>query len=143
VSPTRGLAVVDSSAIVALLADRADTGEWVRDAIGVRRIAAPRLMVFEAGNTIRRKQLAGALDSAGATRRHTRLCDLRVLHWPHSRLATRAWELRNSVTYYDATYVALAELLDAPLITLDRRLAQAHGPHCAFLTPPESPNREA
>ena len=54
----------------------------------------------------------------------------------HSRLATRAWEFRDSVTYYDATYVALAELLDAPLVTLDRRLARASGPRCAFLTPP-------
>ena len=56
----------------------------------------------------------------------------------HGRvLAERAWELRGSVTYADACYVALAELLDAPLITLDRRLAQAPGPRCAFLTPPE------
>lgn len=61
---------------------------------------------------------------------------MRVLHWPHRRLAVRAWQLRDSVTYYDATYVALAELLDAPLVTLDRRLAQAPGPRCTFLTPP-------
>ena len=61
---------------------------------------------------------------------------MRMTHWPHHKLAARAWELRGSVTYYDASYVALAELLDAPLVTLDRRLAQAHGPRCAFLTPP-------
>jgi predicted nucleic acid-binding protein len=40
------------------------------------------------------------------------------------------------VTYYDASYVALAEILDAPLVTLDRRPARAPGPRCAFLTPP-------
>ena len=61
-----------------------------------------------------------------------------AMHWPHSRLAVRAWELRQSVSYYDASYVALAELLDAPLVTLDRRPAQAHGPRCAFLVPPEA-----
>ena len=55
-----------------------------------------------------------------------------------SRLAVRAWELRGAVTYYNASYVALTELLDAPLITLDCRLAQAPGPQCAFLTPPEA-----
>jgi predicted nucleic acid-binding protein len=60
-----------------------------------------------------------------------------IQHWPHRLLASRAWELRDTVTYYDASYVALAELLDAPLVTLDRRLAQAPGPRCAFLTPPE------
>ena len=135
-SPTPGLAVVDSSAVVALLADQEDVGEWVRDTVGARRIAAPRLMMFEAGNTLRRQQLSGALDPAAAARRHTRLCEMRVLHWPHRRLAVRAWQLRDSVTYYDATYVALAELLDAPLVTLDRRLAQAPGPRCTFLTPP-------
>ena len=46
---------------------------------------------------------------------------------------------REWVTCYDASYVALAELLDAPLVTLDRRVARAHGPRCAFLTPPEAP----
>jgi predicted nucleic acid-binding protein len=57
--------------------------------------------------------------------------------WPVGRTSARAWELRGSVTYYDASYVALAELLDAPLVTLDPRLARAPGPRCEFLTPPE------
>lgn len=39
------------------------------------------------------------------------------------------------MTAYDATYVALAEVLDAPLVALDRRLARASGPRCAFVTP--------
>jgi predicted nucleic acid-binding protein len=135
-TPNPGLAVVDASAMVALIADDEDLGEWVRRAVGRRRIAAPRLMAFEASNAFRRRQLGGALDAGSATTMHSSLCTMRIMHWPHGRLAARAWELRKSVTYYDASYVALAELLDAPLVTLDRRLAQAHGPRCAFLTPP-------
>jgi len=50
--------------------------------------------------------------------------------------ADRVWELRGSVSSYDAWYVALAEGFDAGLITLDRRLAAAPGPSCEFLLPP-------
>jgi predicted nucleic acid-binding protein len=137
VSPTPGLVVVDASATVALLVDRDGRGRWVREAIGRRRVAAPRLMPFEVGNALRRRQLTGALGAAAATAMHTSLRAMTIQHWPHRLLASRAWELRDTVTYYDASYVALAELLDAPLVTLDRRLAQAPGPRCAFLTPPE------
>jgi predicted nucleic acid-binding protein len=47
------------------------------------------------------------------------------------------WALHPTVTAYDAAYVALAELLGVPLLTLDRRLARASGPLCSFLLPPE------
>jgi predicted nucleic acid-binding protein len=50
--------------------------------------------------------------------------------YPHDFLLPRVWELRNNLTAYDAVYVALAEALDAPLLTRDRRLAGAAG-HCA------------
>ena len=46
--------------------------------------------------------------------------------------------LRENVTSYDAWYVALAEALDCPLVTLDRRLSRASGPTCEFITPPRS-----
>ena len=58
--------------------------------------------------------------------------------WPLKALTTRAWALRESVTCYDACYVALAELLDVPLVTLDRRLARAPGPRCTVLVPPRT-----
>lgn len=135
-SPPRGIVVVDASATVTLLTNRGERGDWIQMVIGQRRVAAPRLMIFEAGNALRRQQRSGALARHSATAAHTSLCAMSIMSWPHRLLATRAWELRDTVTYYDATYVALAELLDAPLVTLDRRLAQAHGPRCAFLTPP-------
>lgn len=43
--------------------------------------------------------------------------------------------MRDAVSSYDGWYVALAEALDVPLLTLDRKLARAAGPRCAFLTP--------
>jgi predicted nucleic acid-binding protein len=47
--------------------------------------------------------------------------------YPHKVFLPRIWELRNNLSAYDAVYVSLAEVLDAPLITCDRRLAGAAG----------------
>jgi predicted nucleic acid-binding protein len=66
---------------------------------------------------------------------HADLLDLGVELFPYEPFAQRIWDLRATVTPYDGWYVALAEHLDAPLATLDRRLGRAPGPTCAFLTP--------
>lgn len=50
---------------------------------------------------------------------------MRLRRIDHVGLLSRAWELRHNVSFYDSLYVALAELLEAPLLTLDRRLARA------------------
>jgi predicted nucleic acid-binding protein len=131
------MVVVDASAVVMLLADATGVGTWVASQMTDRRVAAPSLMPYEVANSLRRRALAGHLDAATAATAHADLLSLQLDIWPHSRLAERAWELRGAVSYYDATYIALAELLDAPFVTLDRRLARAPGPKCAFLTPPE------
>lgn len=61
---------------------------------------------------------------------------LRVELFPYEPHAVRVWELRDNLTAYDAWYVAVAEALDAPMITLDRRVARAAGPLCSFPLPP-------
>jgi predicted nucleic acid-binding protein len=66
------------------------------------------------------------------------LVELGVKLHPFEPFTARVWELRDTVGAYDAWYVALAEALDAPLATLDLRLASAPGPRCAFLTPAQS-----
>jgi predicted nucleic acid-binding protein len=63
------------------------------------------------------------------------LGQLAVDYAPFGPIAKRVWQLRNNLTAYDAFYVALAEALDAPLATLDQRLAAAPGPTCRFITP--------
>jgi predicted nucleic acid-binding protein len=55
------------------------------------------------------------------------LTDLPLRRYPHDLLLPRIWDLRNNLTAYDAAYVALAEALNAPLLTRDRRLATAAG----------------
>jgi hypothetical protein len=66
---------------------------------------------------------------------HADLVELPVDLWPYEPLATRIWQLRPDLTTYDAAYVALAEALDLPLVTLDQRVQRAPGITCAVETP--------
>ena len=79
---------------------------------------------------------AGQISRIEATSAHADLTRLDVALFPFAPFAERVWALRGSLTSYDAWYVALAEALDCPLVTLDRRLSRASGPTCAFITPP-------
>ena len=97
---------------------------------------APHLMPVEAANILRRAALAGDISADVASLAHTDLLDLRVEFFPYQPCAARVWELRDNATCYDGWYVAVAELLDAPLATLDGRLANCTGPRCQFLLPP-------
>jgi predicted nucleic acid-binding protein len=85
--------------------------------------------------------LARALSADIATLAHDDLVQLRIELFPYEPHAERVWSLRDVATPYDAWYVALAEALDAPLVTLDRRLARARGPRCRFEVPPTSSRR--
>lgn len=125
-----GQVVIDASAMVALLADAGQAGGWVTTAINGATLSAPELMPYEAANVLRRRQVAGDLDATAATLAHQDLLDLDVSLFPYRVMAGRAWQLRHNLTSYDAAYVALAELLAAPLITLDSRIARAVGPTC-------------
>jgi predicted nucleic acid-binding protein len=128
--------VVDASIVVAALVDSGPVGRWAEDRLLSSPLAAPHLMPVEAANVIRRSEIAGDLSTDVASMAHADLLDLPVGLFPYEPVATRVWELRRGVTAYDAWYVALAELLDAPLATLDARLSAAQGPRCTFETPP-------
>lgn len=127
--------VADSSALVAALCDSGADGAWAASELGSGELAAPQLLMFEATNTLRRLEMGGAIGSRESAAAFAELNALHLYLWPFSALSQRIWELRLSVTSYDAAYVALAELLDAPLVTLDQRLARANGPRCAILVP--------
>lgn len=127
--------VVHASVLVAALVDGGPDGDWAAAVLGDHELAAPHLMPIEAANILRRAALAGDISADAASLAHGDLLDLRVALWPYAPLAERCWELRENVTIYDGTYVALAELLDARLATLDQRLVGAPGLRCSFATP--------
>ena len=127
--------VVDSSAIVALLTDAGPMGDWVAANLEGATLAAPSLAPFEAANVLRRQLLLSAIDETEASLAHQDLVELSIELWPYAALAERTWQLRADVTVYDAAYVALAELLGAPVVTLDAGLGRSAGPRCPILTP--------
>jgi predicted nucleic acid-binding protein len=127
--------VCDASALTALLLDSGPDGSWVADAVAEARLAAPALAGWETANIIRRHELAGIIGSDQAAQAHADLLDLAIEFWPYELLASRAWNHRQNLSVYDASYVALAELLQTALVTLDRRIAGAPGLACSVLMP--------
>jgi predicted nucleic acid-binding protein len=88
---------------------------------------APHLADVEVTQGLRRLVRAGEVTPDRAAEAIADLADLDLHRHPHLDLLTRAWKLRENVTAYDAMYVALAEALDAPIITCDAPLAKAPG----------------
>ena len=94
------------------------------------------MILAEASNTLRRLEIAGDISTSAATRVLRNLIRTNLELFGFAPYAERIWQLRSNLTSYDAWYVALAESLDCPLITLDRRLSRATGPTCEVITPP-------
>ncbi len=84
---------------------------------------------------LRRGSLTRRIPEEQASLAYGDLVALSVEFYPFERFSDRVWELRHTVTAYDAWYVALAESLDLALATLDRKLTRAQGPRCEFVTP--------
>ena len=127
--------VVDASCVVAALVDDGAAGRWAETQLTADDLAAPHLMPVEVANVLRRAVLTGDLAPDIASLAHGDLLALPVELFEYEPLADRVWELRSSVTTYDGWYVALAEVLEARLATVDLRLARSKGPLCTFLTP--------
>lgn len=127
--------VCDASALVALLIDGGPAGQWVTGTLTGADLAAPSLAGFEVASILRRHELADLVSPDQAAQAHADLLDLAIEQWPYEILASRAWQLRRNLSIYDAGYVALAELLDATLVTLDRRIAGAPGVRCTVSAP--------
>ena len=122
--------VCDAPALVTVLLDSGNAGDWLARRLASADLAAPALLPFECSNVIRRHEVGGLISSDQAAQAHNDLVDLPIDLFPYEPLAQRVWQLRRNLTSYDAAYVALAEILDAPLITVDRRLAGAAGIAC-------------
>jgi predicted nucleic acid-binding protein len=132
--------VCDASALTAVLIDGGPDGQWATAAITGAELVAPSLVDFETANIIRRHELAHLISADQAAQAQADLLDLAIERWPYELLATRVWELRLNLSIYDASYVALAELLEVEFVTLDRRIARAPGPRCTISTP--EPDRQ-
>lgn len=125
--------VLDASAAIALLLGT-DGAEAVRIEIGTREqtLHAPHLLDVEVMQVLRRYCLFEGLAVERCEAALRDLADLELQRYEHHDMLQRIWDLRANMTAYDATYVALAEALGAPLITLDARLARASG-HAAHI----------
>ena len=117
--------VVDASVVIEVLL-RLETADAVLDRIFAsgETLHAPQLIDVEVAQVIRRYWRAGDISARRGAEAVQDLVDLPVQRYAHEPLIARVWELRHNVAAYDATYIALAEALDAPLLTRDRALAR-------------------
>jgi len=122
--------VVDASALLeALLRTPAARAVEKRLFEPRQTLHAPHLLDVEVAQVIRRYAAKGEIDNERGRAALADLADFPFHRYPHDLLLPRVWDLRNNLTAYDAVYVALAEALDAPLLTRDQRLAAAAGHH--------------
>jgi predicted nucleic acid-binding protein len=128
--------VVDASCVVAALLDASVRGKWAANQMRRGPLAAPALLPFEVANVIRRLVRARAISNDIGAQAQDDARELAITLYPFDAVGPRVWELRANLSAYDASYVALAELLEAPLLTCDTRLARAPGGRCPVETPP-------
>lgn len=127
--------VVDSSVLVAALVDSGPRGAWAEEILLSRSLHAPELARAETANILRRLERAKEIAAPEANAAYDDLMQLNLELFSFDPFADRIWELRHTVTSYDAWYIAIAEALRLPLATLDERLSRATGPICEFLIP--------
>jgi predicted nucleic acid-binding protein len=131
--------VVDASVLATALGDDGTDGDQARARLRGERLTAPGLIDLEVLSVWRRQVRNGAMDSRRAALALADLAALPLRRAPHRPLVARCWELRDNLTIYDASYVALAEVLDVTLLTADGRLARATGPRCIIEVLPSAP----
>lgn len=121
--------VLDASAAVAVLLNLGAGAPRIRERMSRAGddLHAPHLFEIEVVSVLRRYALNGKLSPARARLALDRLSTMRVSCYPHTALLSRVWELRDNVSAYDAAYIALAETLEATLVTRDVRLTRVPG----------------
>ncbi len=125
--------VVDASVLANAIGDDQEAGLQARELLQAHQeLAAPDLIDVETTSVLRRRWLAGDLSDQRFEQAIDDLDDIPLARFPTLGLMRRAFELRADITAYDACYVALAEALEWPLCTVDRRLAHATGPRCTM-----------
>ncbi len=124
--------VVDASAAVLGLLNDADA----RSMMAEETLAVPHLVDAEIAHTLRRHVIRAVISADAATDALRGWTGLGIMRFPVVGLLARVWELRENLSPYDASYVALAEQLECPLVTADARLGRAPGPRCPITVVP-------
>jgi predicted nucleic acid-binding protein len=124
--------VIDASAAVLGLLNDGDARSMLRDG----PVACPHLVDSEVAHALRAQVLRGDVEADDARRAIETWGRLGIERIGVQGLLPRIWELRDNVSADDATYVAVAEALEAPLVTADGRLARAPGPRCTISVVP-------
>ena len=89
----------------------------------------------EAPNILRRLERTGDISRLEANTAQSNLLRLDIELFPFAPFGDRVWALRSNLSSYDAWYVASAEALGCPLVTLDRKLSRAPAPTCEIIVP--------
>jgi predicted nucleic acid-binding protein len=125
-------AVVDASVVIDLLIDSGSTARYIESRMASTSLHAPDHLAIEVANVLRRRRNRGLLSEGEAALAFQGFWRLPIQLWRLEPLADRTWQLGHNLSSYDAAYVALAEHIEAPLLTGDARLARASGPTCPF-----------
>jgi predicted nucleic acid-binding protein len=122
------LIVVDSSALYEALIETPHSAAITRRLFADEEtIHAPHLIDLEIANVLRRYVNRRELSALAGQQALDDLASIPIKRYPHTVLVSRIWDLRDNLTAYDAAYVALAEMLSAPLLTRDMALSTAVG----------------
>jgi predicted nucleic acid-binding protein len=124
--------VIDASAAVAALLNAGPSRQMLAEA----QLPAPHLIDTEVANALRGKVRSGEIPAGAGWAALNTLGQLGITRYPGSGLGERVWELRDNLSAYDATYVALAEQLTCSLVTADGRVSRAPGIRCAVSVVP-------
>jgi predicted nucleic acid-binding protein len=124
--------VTDASVLAVALGDDGPDGDLVRERLKGEKLAAPEIIDLEVVSVWRRQLMLKKMNLRRATMAMTDLKEIPIYRSPHKPLLRRCLELQNNISVYDASYVALAEILDSILLTADVKLTQSYGPKCNF-----------
>jgi predicted nucleic acid-binding protein len=116
--------VVDTSAVLEAIAARDPAPGLIERLAEDGDLHGPHLIDTELLHALRRMSINNQITTERAEDARSDFAELALLRYRHEPLNDRVWELRHNITAYDATFIALAEALSAPLITCDARLAQ-------------------
>jgi predicted nucleic acid-binding protein len=129
-SSARIVVVTDAGVLVAVFVDDGMWGDIARARIRNEDLAAPEVIDLEVTSALRGLLRAGKVDELRALMALADLRRLPLRRASHQGLVSRCWELRDNITVYDASYIALAEMLGTTLVTTDARMSRAPQKSC-------------